>query len=54
MCRKCARNSIKPVEMPTKMSPTLCAEKVQEIVPYTISENVKEILKFPVVGNMYA
>jgi len=40
-------------EMPLKMSPVLCAGKVQEIVPYTVSENVKEMLKFPVVGNIH-
>jgi len=33
------------------MSPVLCA--VQEIVPYTVSGNVKEMLKFPVIGNIH-
>ena len=27
--------------------------KVQEIVPYAVSENVKEMLKFPAVGNVH-
>ena len=37
-----------------KMSPVLCAGKVQEIVPIaTVPENVKEMLKFPVVGNVH-
>jgi len=32
------------------MSPVLCVGMVQEIVPYTVSRNVKEMLKFPVIG----
>jgi len=40
-------------EIPTKMPPALCAGIVQEIVPYTVYGNVKEILKFPVVENIH-
>jgi len=44
MCKKFHLTCVE--EMPTKMSPVLCAGMVQEIVLYTVSGNVKEMLKF--------
>jgi len=51
MCKKFHLTCVE--EIPTKMSPVLCAGKIQEIVPHTVSENVKEMMKFPVVENLH-